>query len=515
MSHLRLGGLLLAADIVTRSEVDFAAAIQAASVRSDKIGAILVDQGLLSRDSLARTLAEQAGWEFFGGQYLPDQEAAEKIGLAFIKEHWVFPLKVTEGYGFVFSDGDNTRATDRLLGCFGSAVRFFVGEEACIKDAIAALERRPGGDIAGGLTDIKHLLDEAAANGATDIHIEPADATVNVRLRIDGVLHFYRAYPRTELARIVNMAFNRAGLSAGDVLRFHDARFEEECAGRKLDIRLSHLPSANGSSLVLRILDKSRSAVPLAELGYSDLNQRQLVKAIRRPHGLVLFTGPTGCGKTTSLYSLLSGLKGLGIKVVTAEDPVEVRVPLVTQVPVDLRREQDFHHITRALLRHDPDVVLIGEIRDEKTAREALRAAVTGHRVLATLHTNDVMGAILRLRDLGIDHAYISHALTCIVAQRLVRKLCPECKEFAGPGEGFVHHEPGCPACLGGYRGRTVAAEVMYVDDAMRFLIEQGLIQEVAVKYQQDPGRLSMRADAERLVREGLVSKLEIERVFG
>ncbi len=515
MSHIRLGEILLGDAAIVRQELDYAIALQAASGHGEKIGAVLMDQGLIGHDHLARSLAKQAGWECYFGQYIADQEAIQKVGLLFLKEHCVFPLKNREGQFFVFPDGDNTKATDLLMAFFGRDIRFYIGVENDIRNAIVLLDRQANAASVDPLTDIKSLLEESAVRGATDIHIEPSETSVNIRFRIDGVLHFHRAYPRAELSRIVNMAFNRAGISAGDFMRFHDARFEEECIGRKLDIRLSHLPSANGSSLVLRVLDKSRSAVPLMALGYSSGHQRQLAEAVKHPHGLILFTGPTGCGKTTSLYSLLGELKGLSVKVVTAEDPVEILMPLVTQVPVDLKKEHDFHHITRALLRHDPDIVLIGEIRDEKTAKEAVRAAITGHRVLATLHTNDILSAILRLHDLGIDHAQISHALTCIAAQRLVRKLCPECKKYSGSLNEYTHCKEGCAFCLGGYKGRTVAAEVMCIDDEMRSLIEQGLIQEVAAKYKIRPGRLTMQDDARRLVREGVVSNEEIVRVFG
>lgn len=516
MSHARLGEYLIKANCLGEREIDFAAALQAAAYRGERIGAILVEQGFISPESLARSLAAQSGWEFFGGEYVPDMPAIEAAGLSFFKAHSVFPLRNENGHVFLFPDGFNTQATDLLFSVFGRDIRCLIGVEADIRQAISRVDGKMAASSAmGHVSDIKELLNEASVLGATDIHIEPAERSVNVRFRIDGVLHFHQAYPRSDLPRLVNMLFSRCGISAGDSLRFHDARFEEDCHGRKIDIRLSHLPSANGSSLVLRLLDKSRTASPLSVLGYSPGVLARLVNVVKRPHGLILFTGPTGCGKTTSLYSLLGEMKGLGVKVVTAEDPVEVRLPLVTQVSVDLRREQDFHHITRALLRHDPDIILIGEIRDEKTAREAMRASVTGHRVLATLHATDVMGAILRLNDLGIDHVQISHALTCVVAQRLVRKLCPECKILISDVEGYIASSQGCWRCMGGYQGRTVAAEVLQINDDLRGLIGQGRLSDVHVEYQRGPDRQSMREDGERLVKGGIVSREEIERVFG
>jgi type II secretory ATPase GspE/PulE/Tfp pilus assembly ATPase PilB-like protein len=510
VSHRRIGEILLSGRQISAREFHYALMQKAVSGRDERTGAVLVEQGLLDRMALAGALAQQAGWELFTGPYVPEQEAVDRLGMTFLREHSVYPLRQEQGRAFVMPDGYSTKATDALYSCFGRNIRFYIGIE---DDVLAAIDGLmvPAAAVEGA-PDIRELLNAAARKDATDIHIEPSSSAVNVRFRIDGVLHFHQAFPREEHSRIVNIFFNKAGISAGDFLRFHDGRFEENCGGHKMDVRLSHIPSVNGSSMVLRLLDKSRSAVSLSALGYRQSHLDQIQAAAKRPHGLILFTGPTGCGKTTSLYALLNGLKSLSVKVVTAEDPVEVRLPLVTQVPVDARKEHDFHHITRALLRHDPDIILIGEIRDEKTAKEAVRAAVTGHRVLATLHSNDVVSAILRLKDLGMDYTQISHTLTCVVAQRLVRVICRHCKGKAADEAGL---ERGCSLCQDGYKGRTVAAEVMMLTEEMRFLIEQGLIQEVSAMYLRSPGRLSMRQDAVMLVEEGCVSIEEVERVFG
>ncbi|MBF0593716.1 MAG: Flp pilus assembly complex ATPase component TadA [Candidatus Omnitrophica bacterium] len=510
-----LGELLISDGILDVAERDFALAIQAASGREKKIGAVLVEQGLVDRVCIARALARQAGWKFYNGSYSPDTKALDDLGFKFVRDHGVYPLRMPGRPSFIMADADDTQATDHILARFGESTDIYIGIEEDICNAIALLVPSVLSTSTETPTIIKRIFDHAFCQGATDIHIEPAVDSVNVRLRIDGVLHFYLAVPRKELSRIVNVVFSKAGISAGDFQRFHDARFEEDGGGRKVDVRVSHIPTVYGSSLVMRLLDKSRTAESLYALGYSLFHRQRLEKAVKRPHGLILITGPTGCGKTTSLYALLNEFKGLSVKTVTVEDPVEVLLPLVTQVPVDLRREHDFHHITRALLRHDPDIVLIGEIRDEKTAREAVRAAVTGHRVLATLHTNDVVSAIYRLNDLGIDDAQLSHVLTCVVSQRLVRLLCSRCKEPDPVGHGYCHRPQGCLYCYEGFKGRTVAAEVMLIDDDMRLLIEQRKIQEMFVRYKQQAGCMTMREDAERLVNEGCISTFEVERVFG
>ncbi len=513
MSNQFIGTLLINTGALFKQELEYALALQVASGGRSKIGTILIEQGFSEKESVARSLAVQAGWPYYCKGYDPDPRMVRELGLTFIQENHIFPLIGQDVPAFVMPDSDNTRVTDFLRSRFGGEVRFYIGIEAEILTAISLLKKEctPKAEIEA--SDVKSILAAAILRGATDIHIEPSETTVDIRLRLDGVLQFYRSFPRSELSRIVNIFFNRSGISAGDFFHFHDARFEEDYSGNKIDVRLSHIPSMNGSSLVLRLLNKSRSAFGLADLGYSDDNQRQLMQAVKRPHGLILFTGPTGCGKTTSLYSLLGNLKGLGVKVVTAEDPVEVQLPLVTQVSVDLRREQDFHHVTRALLRHDPDIILIGEVRDEKTAREAVRAAVTGHRVLATLHTNDVVSAILRLNDLGIDYTQLSHTLTCIVSQRLVRILCPKCKKKSDKPNEYI--PVGCSVCYGGFKGRKVIAEVMCIGPEYRILIEKGLIQEVFSQYISCKEGITMRESAESLIRNGQISRCELERILG
>jgi type IV pilus assembly protein PilB len=460
----------------------------------------------------------------------------EMLGLlekAFLQEHGIFPV---EGGLFVLSDPYDTTATDHILSVCGHQVKFFVARESVIAAALAGLEERekderkndavPMADAAGV------LLDEAVAIGASDIHIEPSEKAVEVRLRVDGVLRFHRSFPLKDNPRLVNIFFNRAEISAGDFLRFHDARFDHTSGSKKVDVRLSHIPSINGSSLVLRLLDKTRSAVSLEDLGYSSRHWAVIERALKKPHGIILLTGPTGCGKTTSLYAMLAHVKSAGVKAVTVEDPVEVRLPLVTQVPVDIKKGHDFHQVARAFLRHDPDIILIGEVRDEKTASEAVRAAITGHRVFSTLHTNDAASAILRLRDLGVDYSYIANTLVCVVAQRLVRKLCLYCRQeefvtaaslseaervfISGPGQ-IVHgaNNKGCGKCFEGFSGRTVVAETLFIDDEIRFMIEQGLVHEIFLKVQERSSSGTLRADAARLVREGVISIGEAVRVVG
>ncbi len=537
MTYEKLGSLLLKKMEITPGELSLALAVQGALPEKERLGGILSQYDFLSEEALAQALAEQCGWTVFKGELVADTEAVGCLGVAFAREHGVVPVRTPDGLRFVLSDPFDIRATDHVMAVFGPGVRFQAGQPRVIAAALRLLENTPAAaaELApeeGGRDDARLLLDEAVARDATDIHIEPSAKAVEVRLRIDGVLRFHRCFPLKDHARLVNIFFNRAQISAGDFLRFHDARFDHDCGRKKVDVRLSHIPGINGSSLVLRLQDKTRAALSLESLGYARAHELVIERALQRPHGITLLTGPTGCGKTTSLYAMLGRLKDIGAKIVAVEDPVEIRLPLVTQVPVDIRKGHDFHQVTRAMLRHDPDIILVGEIRDEKTASEAVRAAITGHRVFSTLHTSDAVSAILRLSDLGVGHSYIANTLACVISQRLVRKLCLFCRReecvtpasvpeeerayLSGPGQIVYRADiQGCSRCLEGFSGRTVVAQALLIDDEIRFMIEQGLVHEIFLKVREKRDVLSMRRDAARLVEAGVTSLDEAVRVVG
>ncbi|MFH0753243.1 MAG: GspE/PulE family protein [Candidatus Omnitrophota bacterium] len=533
----KLGSLLVGQGKITPGQLSLSMAVQDVLSRHEPLGHILQHYDFLAEEDLVDVLSQQSGWPVFKGEFDVDVSSVEVLGFDFLQENRVVPLRVLDGFVVVMSDPYDTRSSDYILERFPH-VRFFISGLSQILAALYTINREEShvqivSTPDSGVLDAADLLmDEAVMLGATDIHIEPSEKAVEVRFRIDGVLRFYRTFALKEHMRLVNIFFNRAQISAGDVLRFHDARFDHVCRRHKIDVRLSHIPSIHGSSLVLRLLDKTRSVLSLEELGYSLLHRQIIEGMLRKPHGVILLTGPTGCGKTTSLYAMLSDLKDVTTKVVAVEDPVEIKLPLVTQVPVDVKKGHDFDQVTRSLLRHDPDIILIGEIRDTKTAAEAVRAALTGHRVLSTLHTHDAVSAILRLHDLGVDYSYIANTLNGVVAQRLVRKLCPHCRveEFVTP-QSVPEHERkficapgqivyraesrGCSFCFSGYRGRTVVSQTLLIDDEIRFMIEQGLINEICLRVRQRSNANGLQADAARLVREGVVSLEESVRVVG
>lgn len=534
MKNERLGAILCQQDQSLASHIETGLSLQRSLAFPQRLGRLLVEYRLVSEQHVTQALAVQAGWLVFDGEWCADEAVVQDIGQAFFLEKKVFPLLGDDSKVFVMADGDHIETVDFLRARYGAKICFYIASDVALAKALSLwVKKEPLPALDAGIPAQKIaqcLLEEAVLSNATDIHIEPSQKAVEVRLRVDGVLHFWRAFPRAELGRLINVFFHRAEISAGDFLKFHDARFEHKQGSSVVDVRLSHIPSVNGPSLVLRLLDREKSLVRLKDLGYAKCHEHSLALAREVPHGLVLLTGPTGCGKNTTLYAMLEEMRGVNTKVVTVEDPVEVRMPLVTQVQVDVQKGHDFSTVTRSVLRHDPDVILIGEVRDEKTAREALRAAMTGHRVLATLHTNNAPGAILRLKDLGLEYGQIANVLVCVAAQRLVRKLCPCCKK-----ETIIHRneigasmakyittetarvwEPvGCHHCRGGFKGRTVVAEIFSMDDASRFLIEQGLIHELVLKLKENKELLSIQKDAGRLVEEGRISLGEAVRVCG
>lgn len=512
MKHYRIGEVFLSREVVSRSELDYVLALQQAGKGAVRLGQLLIEHGIIDFEDLAAALATQSGLSVFNGDYSVDVKAVNLLGWPFLKENSLLPCKTESGNCVLISDVNNIKAFDHVIQKLGPDTIFSIGIENRL---LAKINSLIPGKLAAEVDTIDPmgLIRAAIESRATDIHLESAQATLNVRWRVDGVLHFIKAYPINEMSKIINALFNKAGISAGDYLHFHDARFDLDTEIFKYDVRLSYIPSVHGPSLVLRLLDKSRVHSSLAQLGYSKENSAMINASLKRPHGLILFSGPTGCGKTTSLYALLNELRGLDVKVVTVEDPVEIQMPLVTQVMVNHGKGHDFHHVTRAILRHDPDVILLGEIRDQKTAAEALKAAVTGHRVLSTIHCNDVTSSILRLKDLGADLHMLSHALTCVVAQRLVRVLCSECKKHNIIKDEY--EAVGCLHCCGGYRNRMAVAEVMVIDTSMRQLIEQGRLHELSQYYQSIPQQRNMFDEAKLMLGAGLTSQHELERVLG
>ncbi len=384
--------------------------------------------------------------------------------------------------------------------------------------------------------ELKELLDEllndAIIHNATDIHIEPEEKISTIRFRIDGILYFKFCIPLEVHNNLINVVFSRAEITVSDFYRFHDARFQHSYSDHSVDIRVSCIPSVSGPALVLRLLDVNKTLITLENLGFDALHFDNISRIARKPHGIIIITGPTGSGKTTTLYAVLNQLKSLSTKVLTIEDPVEIKMPLINQVQINEKQGISFAHATRAFLRHDPNIILIGEIRDPDTAQEAIRASITGHRVLSTLHTNTAVDSIYRLHDLGIDLSYIANSVLCVVSQRLIRKLCPFCRKrvrvkkemipdsfknlLLGEDEDGIRlfKAGGCEHCQSGYRGRTVIAEILDFDEDIRDMVASGKFDQLRNKW-KEKAYLTLEQDATMLILKGLTSLEEAERILG
>jgi general secretion pathway protein E len=359
---------------------------------------------------------------------------------------------------------------------------------------------------------INALLTQATRDGASDIHIEAFENTSLVRFRIDGTLRDVVRPKRALHAALVSRIKIMAQLDIAEKRLPQDGRIALRVGGRALDVRVSTLPTGHGERVVLRLLEKDLARLDLTNLGMADRTLATFDRLAHQPHGIVLVTGPTGSGKSTTLYAAIRRLDSTTTNIMTVEDPIEYDIEGIGQTQVNPKIEMTFARALRSILRQDPDVVMIGEIRDLETAQIAVQASLTGHLVLATLHTNDAASAVTRLIDMGVEPFLLASSLLAVLAQRLIRKLCPNCKQPDPSGHGFV--PAGCPQCgHTGYRGRTGIYELLNVDDALRALVHRGASDAEVRTLAEGAGMVPMRSDAMRWIAAGLTSQEEVLRV--
>lgn len=398
------------------------------------------------------------------------------------------------------------------------------GLDSLADDIPAAADLLDSQDDAPIIRLINGLIAEAVRQGASDIHLEPYESTLIVRLRVDGVLREVLTLPPRTAPLIVSRIKVMARLDIAERRVPQDGRIPLALGGKSLDVRVSTLPSRAGERVALRILDKEQAGFRLEELGMAPAVLQAFRTALKEPNGIVLVTGPTGSGKTTSLYAGLGILNDSSRNILTIEDPVEYAVEGVGQTQVNTKVGMTFAAGLRAILRQDPDVVMVGEIRDVETAQIAVQASLTGHLVLSTVHTNDALGAIVRLRDMGVEPFLLASTLRLIMAQRLVRRLCPDCKRaepadaatarLVGVEPGRTLHRPvGCPACKHtGYAGRIGVYETVRIDDRLRRMIAEGADEDEMGAYAFD-GAESLSGAARAYVVAGVTTVEEAVRV--
>jgi len=458
------------------------------------------------------------------------REDAALAAVAEVRRHLGVPLTLTTAARAAF----DARLAEAYSGGQGSAAEVVadVGQEVDLDQLMTELpaveDLLESQDDAPIIRMINALLTQAVREGASDVHIEPYERHSVVRLRRDGVLHDIARPHRGLHAAMASRIKIMASLDIAEKRLPQDGRITLRLAGRQVDVRVSTLPTTHGERLVLRLLDKGGGLIGLAELGMAEDTRQRFGQLLSQPHGILLVTGPTGSGKSTTLYAALQSLDAGRLNIVTVEDPVEYDLPGVAQIQVNSRIELDFARALRAILRQDPDVILIGEIRDLETARIAVQASLTGHLVLATLHTNDAASAITRLVDMGIEPFLLAATVRGVLAQRLVRRLCPDCRQPYAAGEAERaalgagcpatlwrpardEHGEGCPACRHtGYRGRGGIYELLTVDDSAARRVHDDLGEAALREAARAAGSRGLREDGLRLLAEGLTSVEEL-----
>jgi type IV pilus assembly protein PilB len=564
----RLGDLLVAAGYITQAQLD--QALESQRGTSEKIGTVLTRLGLLNEDQLTEFLSKQYGIPSTTLSQLDiDAEVVNLVPAQIARKYEVLPVK-REGNSLTLAMADPTNvfALDDVAFMTGLTVVPVVAPQSAIRQAIERLYATQASGLAEVISEmaatalgdvevvegddeqwakadifelkesadeppvvrlVNMILVDAIRRGASDIHLEPYEKVFRVRFRVDGVLHEIMTPPKRLEAALTSRVKIMSNLDIAERRLPQDGRIKLRYSQREIDFRVSTLPTIFGEKTVMRILDKDALQLDLAMLGFDPWSLDQFNQAIHQPYGMILITGPTGSGKTTTLYSAIHTINSPDVNIMTAEDPVEYNLKGVNQVQVNEGIGRTFAAALRSFLRQDPDIILVGETRDLETAQIGIRAALTGHLVLTTLHTNDCPSTVARLLDMGIPPFLVSSALTLILAQRLGRKICKECKQpYDADEESLVPygHVPqglgkvqlfkgkGCQVCsFTGMKGRVAIYEVMPIDEKVRELILRNAptaeIREAAVAL----GMKSLRQNALQKVLDGVTTIEEVLRV--
>ncbi len=543
-----LGQRLLDEGLIT--EMQLAAALREQRRTGLQLGDALVSLGFITPETLAAKLARDAGANVVDlAELEPEPEAIERIPFAMAQRLRALPVCVDEHgeLAVVMADPFDVVAVDTLEKESGMRLRVLAAPESDVIEAVdrwyaqkgsidqtveQIVEGTAGEDDESPMIRLANqIILQGVHDRATDIHIEPGEQLVRVRARVDGVLSKMALLPGQLSAGLTTRIKIMAGLDVAERRVPQDGRICFSIGRRKLDIRVSTLPTVHGESIVMRILDSNPKALSLDKLGMSDINRERFEALISRPHGIVLVTGPTGSGKTTTLYAALGRIDAHEKSIFTLEDPIEYTLPMIRQTQVNPDAGMTFASGLRALLRQDPDVILIGEMRDQETALLAVRAALTGHLVFSTLHTNDAIGAIPRLVDMGVEPYLLMSALNGVVAQRLLRRICPNCREedsrgmarlqrmqlklpVGDEGEITLWRGRGCEQCRGtGYAGRTAIHEVLVLDDAFHDALVRGANAPELRKLAQQSGMRLLAHDGLERALAGQTTLEEVLRV--
>ncbi len=552
------GGMRFVTDILiergfaTREQIEaITLAARAAGTSAEQM---LVDQGVITAEQRGRAVAERLGLEFVDlSQHRLDLAAVNLLPAEVARRCELVPIAREDERTLLvaMADPTNVVAIDDVEIQTGMSVRTVVAAREDILAVIAQTTRLDDAvthvveeetsepvelvDLQEAATEtpvvklVNSLLSQAVSKGASDLHFEPGPAEMRVRLRVDGVLEEIARVPTRMIPALVSRIKIMCELDISERRLPQDGRLGLTVDSMPVDIRVVTLPTVHGESVVMRLLDRSNSLIEIARLGLEDSARERLIEAIGLAHGSVLVTGPTGSGKSTTLYAALNALNAPDRNIVTIEDPVEYQLEGITQIPVNLRSGLSFSTGLRSMMRADPDVIMVGEIRDRETAQISIEAALTGHLLLSTLHTNDAPGAITRLVEMGIEPFLVASSVRCVVAQRLTRLLCTSCRRpvtltadamrragFAAEHDIEAHEAHGCARCGGGgYRGRIGIYEIMPVTTTIRDLaLARASTDQIAAAARAE-GMRTLRDDAFEKVRQGLTAIDEVMRVLG
>ncbi len=554
-SKSKLGEILIKEGLITEEQVEKAFLVQ--KEEGLRLGDTLIKLGLVSEKDIVVALSKQLSIPYatYAKGLLrpaPEQDLQKLVPEEYARRHMLLPLsKNLKSLTVAFVDPLDLITIDnlkRMTGCeinpiiapksdLTRSIDEFYGKEDLLKDVISDTYALEEFKLEKGEREKELSLDELIAKAeeapvvklvdlilmqaikdrASDIHIEPFKDKINVRYRIDGVLYEIAPPAKHLLSAIVSRIKILANLDIAERRLPQDGAFLVKIENRFIDIRVSTIPAIHGEKVVMRILDKSATPLDLGELGFDQKDLENFRKAIKSPHGLILITGPTGSGKTTTLYAALNEIKSPHKNILTVEDPVEYKLDGINQVQIKPAIGLTFANVLRSFLRQDPDIIMVGEIRDLETGQICIRASLTGHLVLSTLHTNDAPSAVSRLIDIGIEPYLLVSSLTLVAAQRLVRRLCPECKEAYettpeivkdfGIKQELIYRPKGCDYCNHiGYRGRVAIYEILLLNEDMRNLISKGADTTALKKAAKETGAKSLLEAAIKKVEDGITS---------
>ncbi len=547
---LRLGDKLVQLGLISPDQLQIVLTEQKNTKKM--IGTILVEMGFVTESALGEVLAESSGTQKFDPKStMLDSTVVRRIPKEIAARHKVIPVSYEDGVlQLAMADVYNVLAIDQVrrhvpkntkivpIYCTDSEILELIDQyydyeisvdgilreiETGIRDN-TKLDGRQEGYVNPTVRLVNALLVDAIKSGASDIHFEPEGSFLRLRYRIDGQMMQVRSFHRDYWSAMVVRIKIMSGMNIAETRNPQDGRISYNVLGREVDFRVATQPTVHGENIVMRLLDKTKSLVPLENLGFSEHNIAVLKKLIKRPEGIIIVTGPTGSGKTTTLYSILNYINDINTNIMTLEDPVEYQLPLIRQSNVREGTGLDWLSGIKSLMRQDPDIIFVGEVRDEDTALMAVRAALTGHQVYTTLHTNDALGAIPRLGDIGVPAHLLANSLIGCLAQRLARKLCQNCKKehkateeeckilgVSAAKSPTIYEPGGCEKCNGkGHKGRTGIVEILRVDKGLEEMIATHATRRAMLEYALKNDFVSMQEDGVRKVLAGEISLSEL-----